>query len=132
MTVIHPLKGMNRWTIYAMCLVAIMVILSVVYWMRSSVVDSPATQAAVLNSIPVGSNVEFAKTTMEADGYHCHMEYNRRYSADDPAGGRRQIEYPAADFLYCDSGESFPKRSQVIFIVKDETVDSVAVGVRLI
>jgi hypothetical protein len=128
----RSLKEMNRWTIYAVCLVAIIAVLTVVYWMRSSTGDGAVTPAAILNSIPVGSSVDFAKSTMEADGYHCHMEYNKRYTADDPAGGRRQVEYPAADFLFCDSGESFPKRSQVIFIVRDETVDSVAVGVRLI
>jgi hypothetical protein len=115
-----------------------MAVLSVVYWIRSSgiyAVDGPATEAEVLKVIPVGSNVGFAKTTMEARGFHCHMEYNRRYAGDDPAGGRRQIDYPAADFLYCNSERSFrliiSKRWQVIFVVKDETITSVAVGVGL-
>jgi hypothetical protein len=145
----RPLKGlsasmakMNRWAISAICLGAIVVPLSIIYWIRSSTpqdevyaIDGPATQAAVLKVIPIGSKIELAKTTMEAKGFHCLMEYNKRYAGDDPAGGRRQINYPAADILWCDSARPVrilvSKRWQVIFAVKNATVISVAAGVGL-
>jgi hypothetical protein len=133
---------MNRWAVSAICLGAIAAALSIIYWTRSSTprddvyaIDGPATQAAVLKVIPIGSKIDFAKTTMETRGFQCSMAYNRRYAGDDPAGGRRQIDYPAADFLWCDSERPFrtliSKRWQVIFVVKSETVASVAVGVGL-
>jgi hypothetical protein len=133
---------MNRWTISVICLGAIVVTLSIIYWTGSSTplddayaIDGPATQAAVLKVIPIGSKIELARTTMEAKGFHCLMEYNKRYAGDDPTGGRRQIDYPAANILWCDSERPFrtliSKRWQVIFAVKNETVVSIAVGVGL-
>ena len=127
---------MNRWTIWAICLATIVVVLAVIYWVRSDsvyAINGPATQAAVLKIIPIGSGVEFAKATMEARGFTCRMEYNQKYSGDDPAGG--YIEYPAADFLYCDSerwaGLLRSKRWQVMFPIENEKVVSVAVGVSI-
>jgi hypothetical protein len=126
---------MNRWAISAICLGAIVAALSFIYWIRSDdvyAIDGPATQAAVLKVIPIGSKIDFAKTTMEAKGFQCSMRYNKRYAGDDPAGGRHQINYPAADFLWCDSERPtsrilISKRWQVIFVVNDDTVASVAV-----
>jgi hypothetical protein len=133
---------MNRWAISAIGLGVIVAALSIIYWTGSSTprddvyaIDGPATQAAVLKVIPIGSKIDFAKTTMEARGFQCSMAYNKRYAGDDPAGGQHQIVYPAADFLWCDSERPFriliSKRWQVSFVVKNETVSSVAVGVGL-
>jgi hypothetical protein len=72
---------------------------------------------------------------MEAKGFQCSMAYNKPYAGDDPVGRtHHQIEYPAADFLWCDSarGLFISKRWQVIFVVKNDAVASVAVGVGLI
>jgi hypothetical protein len=132
---------MNRWAIKGICLGTI-VATPIIYWtisiaLRDEVYafDSPATQAAVLKVVPIGSNIELAKTMMEAKGFRCLMQYNKGYTGDDPADGRHQIHYPAADFLWCDSertvGILISKRWQVIFVEKDETVVSVAVGIGL-
>ena len=127
---------MSRWAIAAICFATIVVALALLYWVRSDkiyAVDGPATQAAVLKIVPIGSRVEFAKATMEARGFTCRMEYNQKYAADDPAGG--YIEYPEADFLYCDSerwaGLLRSKRWQVILPIENERVVSVAVGVSI-
>jgi hypothetical protein len=129
---------LNRWAISAICLAAIVAAISFIYWIRSDevyAIDGPATQVAVLKVIPIGSKIDFAKTTMEAKGFQCSMAYNKSYSGDDPAGRRHQIVYPAADFLWCDSERPFrlliSKRWQVIFVMKDDAVASVAVGVGL-
>ena len=95
------------------------------------------TKTAVLNVVPIGSRIDTAKTVMEAKGFRCQMLYNQRYSGDDDAGSRRQIEYPPADVLWCDSGDRpyrgiiISKRWQVIFEAKDDAVVRVAVGVGL-
>ncbi len=129
---------MNKWAISAICLASIVAAISFIYWIRSDevyAIDGPATQAAVLKIIPIGSKIDFAKTTMEAKGFQCSMAYNKPYAGDDPAGGRHQIDYPAADFLWCDSERPFriliSKRWQVIFVMKNDTVASLAVGVGL-
>jgi hypothetical protein len=130
---------MNKWAISAICLASIVAAVCFIYWIRSDevyAIDGPATQAAVLKVIPIGSKIDFAKSTMEAKGFQCSMAYNKRYAGDDPAGGPHQIDYSAADFLWCDSERPtfrilISKRWQVIFVVKSETVASVAVGVSL-
>jgi hypothetical protein len=95
------------------------------------------TKAMVLNVVPIGSRIDTAKIVMEAKGFHCRMMYNQRYSGDDDAGSRRQIEYPAADLLWCDTGDRsyrgiiISKRWQVVLEAKDDAVAQVAVGVGL-
>jgi hypothetical protein len=131
---------MNRWAITGISLGAI-VAAPLIYWTISIALrdelyafDGPATQAAVLKIVPIGSKIELAKTIMEAKGFRCLMQYNKGYAGDDPAG-RHQTHYPAGDFLWCDSertlGIFISKRWQVIFVEKDETVASVVVGVGL-
>jgi len=97
--------------------------------------DGPSTKAAVLRSVPIGSRIDSAKTTMEAKGFHCWMMYHQAYSDDVSADGR-QVDYPPADFLWCDSGERaygifVSKRWQVLFVDDHDVVTSVAVGVGL-
>ena len=99
--------------------------------------DGSETKAAVLDVVPIGSRIETAKAAMEAKGFRCRMMYNQRYSGDEVSGSRRQIEYPAADILWCDTGDRpyqgiiISKRWQVIFEAKDDAVARVAVGVGL-
>ena len=120
----------------AICLATIVAAVAFIYWVRLDkvyAVDGPSTQAAVLKIIPIGSKIEFAKATMEARGFACSVEHNQKYSGDDPAGG--YIQYPAADFLYCDSerwaGLLRSKRWQVIFVMENQKVVSVVVGVSI-
>jgi hypothetical protein len=95
--------------------------------------DGPHTKAAVLKVVP-GSRIDTARTIMEAKGFHCQMLYNAAYADEHPVGGRRRITYPPADILWCDSGERafrgifITKRWQVVFVVKDDAVASIAVG----
>jgi hypothetical protein len=95
------------------------------------------TKTMVLSVVPIGSRIDTAKIAMEAKGFHCQMKYNRRYAGDDDAGNRRQIVYPAADFLWCDTGDRsyqgiiISKRWQVILEAKNGAVAQVAVGVGL-
>ncbi len=99
--------------------------------------DGLETKVAVLNVVPVGSGIDTAKTVMEAKGFRCRMMYNQRYSEDDVANSRPQIERPAADILWCDSGDRpyrgiiITKRWQVVFEAKDNAVARVAAGVGL-
>lgn len=92
----------------------------------------PATRTAVLKIIPLGSRIAFAKSAMEERGFHCVMMYNQSYSGYDPT-----YTQPArSDFLWCDSGELLTgplitKRWQVIFVMKEEAVIAVAVGIGL-
>jgi len=98
--------------------------------------DGPETKAAVLKIIPVGSPIDEAKTIMEAKSFYCRMMYNQSYAGDAVIGGR-QITYPPADLLWCDSGDRsylaliISKRWQVIFVAKDGTVASLVAGVGL-
>jgi hypothetical protein len=132
-------RKMNKWTIFAICLVLVLATISKVYWIRSDAVyaiDGPATRAEVLKVIPIGSKLEFAKSTLEAKGFQCFMFYNKRYAGDDLAGGSHQINYPPSDFLWCDSERWFrifiSKRWQIILVAENDTVVSVAVGVGLV
>jgi len=99
--------------------------------------DGPASKAAILKVIPLGSHVDLAKTTMEAKGFKCGMTYDRPHSGYDPANPRRQMTYPPADFLSCDSGKRWAGwRSLVLdmewrtaFVIKNRAVTSVDVYV---
>jgi hypothetical protein len=99
--------------------------------------DGSETKAAVLSVVPVGSRIDTAKSVMEAKGFRCRMMYNQRYSEDDVGNSRRQIEHPAADILWCDSGDKpyrgivITKRWQVIFEAKDDAVTRISAGVGL-
>jgi hypothetical protein len=94
--------------------------------------DGRETKAAVLKVVPIGSQID-----VEAKGFRCQRMYNEPYSEDSEDGGRQQIVHPAADVLWCDSGEGptnaffITKRWQVIFEVKDGLVASVAASVGL-
>src|SRR5260370_41803623 len=95
---------MSRWAVAVICLATIGAALALIYWVRLDkvyAVDGPSTQAAVLKIIPIGSKIEFAKATMEARGFTCSMEHNKKYSGDDPAGG--ESEKPTGEFCFCDS-----------------------------
>lgn len=101
--------------------------------------DGPATKAAVLKIIPVGSQIGFAKSAMEAKGFHCAMRYDQKHSGYDPSKPGSMISFPAADFLWCDSGNLWGGwrsliltiRWQVMFVAKDDTVAAVDVNIGL-
>ena len=91
--------------------------------------DAATTKAAILKIVPIGSQIDFAKSTMQSKGFQCQMSYNQRFADDG-------VAQPAADFLYCDSGEQtvgllVTKRWQVAFVDKDGVVQSIAAGVGL-
>lgn len=101
--------------------------------------DGPATKAAVLNVVPIGSQIETAAAVMRAKGFRCVMMKNMQHAGYDPANPRRLMTYPAADFLWCDSGELWmgwrslvvDKRWQISFVTRDGAVTAVDVGVGL-
>ena len=91
--------------------------------------DAPATKIAVTKIVPIGSSIDMARTTMEAKGFQCMMRHNSKFADDG-------VTQPAADFLYCDSGEQtvgplITKRWQVGFVDKGGVVQSIVVGVGL-
>jgi hypothetical protein len=89
------------------------------------------------DGVPIGSKIDHAKQIMEGKGSRRVMRYNRGYSEDDPNNTGKTISHPAADFLWCDSGERLTlmplvsKRWQISFVVKDDKVAAVAVGIGL-
>jgi hypothetical protein len=97
--------------------------------------NSVSTKAAVLRVVPVGSKIDHAKQVMESEGLRCVMQYNQKYAEDDPNNTGKMIDHPPADFLWCDSGERstwmplVSKRWQIAFVVKDDKVAAVSVGV---
>src|SRR5262249_17403587 len=99
--------------------------------------DGRETKAAVLKLVPIGSRIDAAEAIMGAKGFHCQMMYNQRYSEDSERDAQQQIVHPAADILWCDSGERatgatvITKRWQVIFEVRDGLVASIAASVGL-
>jgi hypothetical protein len=99
-------------------------------------VDGPTTKAAALKIIPIGSPIGFAKAATEERGFHCEMMYNQGYAGYDPSNPRHLMSFPAADFLWCDSGERWAgmlidERWQIIFVMKDGAVESVTASVGL-
>ena len=99
--------------------------------------DGLETKVAVLNVVPVGSGIDTAKTVMEAKGFRCRMMYNQRYSEDDVANSRPQINALRRTFCGVIPGDRpyrriiITKRWQVVFEAKDNAVARVAAGVGL-
>lgn len=97
--------------------------------------DSKRTREAVLARIPLGTEIARARTMMQADGFDCRAVHSR--FSDDRPGGKSQDSYPAADIVWCDSGELatwsllVSKRWQVVFVDEGGRVTRVAVSVGL-
>jgi hypothetical protein len=82
--------------------------------------DAAQTKAEVLKHVPIGMQIEQAKSFMESNGYKCVPRIGERYSEDGPDPARPITRGPA-DFLWCDSGDRstwrpfVSKRWQIIF-----------------
>ena len=95
--------------------------------------DSEGTKAAVLQRIPIGSEIPVAKAVMESEGFSCTKLHNTKFAEDRPERGP-QLVHPKADILWCDSGERgflVTKRWQVSFVDSEGLVSNVAVSVGL-
>ena len=101
--------------------------------------DGPSSKAAILKVVPLGSTADQAKSTMEAKGFRCGMTYDKPHSGFDPSNPQRQMTYPPADFLSCESGKRWAgwrslvldKEWRTAFVIKNQAVTSVDVYVVL-
>jgi hypothetical protein len=95
--------------------------------------DGPATRAAVLARIPLGTEIARAEAIMEAEGFKCAALRDPEPSGRRPADAGRGQERT----LWRDSGERLTllplvtKRWQVSFVDADGHVSEVSVGVGL-
>jgi hypothetical protein len=91
--------------------------------------DPASTAAEVLKVVPVGSTLDFAKSTMESKRFQCVMRYDQTYPVIDPEDGARRIESPPADFLWCPSdratGFAITTTWQVFLVITNGAVASV-------
>jgi hypothetical protein len=101
---------------------------------RSSLLKRSAseTKSAILDRIPIGTDVQVAKQILQDDGLVCQQLKNKKYAKTVTES--KVVEKGPADFLWCDSGErGFPisKRWQVILVDPDGTVKDISVSVGL-
>jgi hypothetical protein len=95
-------------------------------------VGETETEAQVLKIIPLGSEVDFAKTQMEARGFYCSMSYGQRHAVRDPDDPIHYSSSAPGNFLLCAADRSggflVTKEYRVVFdVIGSGTVASVEV-----